>query len=133
MYVMNITKDEQNTITGISTEYYEAAMIDGATRVQQARYITLPHLEPIIIIMLIQAIGGIFHGDFGLFYSVPRDSGVLYPVTNVIDTYIFRALKDDVNYGMSSAAAFYQSIVGFILLMTSNAIVRKVSPDYALF
>ena len=72
-------------------------------------------------------------GDFGLFYSVPRDSGVLYPVTNVIDTYIFRALKDEVNYGMSSAAAFYQSIVGFILLMTSNAIVRKVSPDYALF
>ena len=121
------------TITGISTEYYEAAMIDGATRVQQARYITLPHLEPILIIMLIQNIGSIFHGDFGLFYSVPRDSGVLYPVTNVIDTYIFRALKDEVNYGMSSAAAFYQSIVGFILLMTSNAIVRKVSPDYALF
>ena len=121
------------TITGISQEYYEAAMIDGATRPQQALYITLPQLRPILTIMLIQSIGGIFYGDFGLFYSVPRDSGALYPVTNVIDTYIFRALKEQVNYGMSSAAALYQSVVGFLLMVVSNGIVRKVSPEYAMF
>ena len=121
------------SITGISQEYYEAAMIDGATRPQQARYITLPQLRPILTIMLIQSIGGIFHGDFGLFYSVPRNSGVLFPVTNVIDTYIYRSLKEASNYGMSSAAAFYQSIVGFFLMVGSNAIVRKISPEYALF
>ena len=108
-------------------------MIDGATRPQQARYITLPQLRPILTIMLIQSIGGIFHGDFGLFYSVPRNSGVLFPVTNVIDTYIYRSLKEASNYGMSSAAAFYQSIVGFFLMVGSNAIVRKMSPEYALF
>ena len=108
-------------------------MIDGATRPQQALYITLPQLRPILTIMLIQSIGGIFYGDFGLFYSVPRDSGALYPVTNVIDTYIFRALKEQVNYGMSSAAALYQSVVGFLLMVVSNGIVRKVSPEYAMF
>ena len=121
------------SITGISQEYYEAAMIDGATRPQQARYITLPQLRPILTIMLIQAIGGIFHGDFGLFYSVPRNSGQLFPVTNVIDTYIYRSLKEASNYGQSSAAAFYQSVIGFFLMVGSNAIVRKISPEFALF
>jgi len=121
------------TITGISQEYYEAAMIDGATRPQQAIYITLPHLRAIITIMLIQSIGGIMNGDFGLFYSVPRDSGAIYSVTNVLDTYIYRALKDNGNFTLSSAASLYQSIVGFFLMIGSNAIVRKVSPEYALF
>lgn len=121
------------SIAGISQEYYEAAMIDGATRPQQAFYITLPHLRAILTIMLIRSIGGIFYGDFGLFFSVPQDSGVLYPVTNVIDTYIFRALKSMGNFGMSSAAAFYQSVVGFFLMILANTIVRKISPEYALF
>ncbi len=121
------------TITGISAELYEAAMIDGASRPQQAWYITIPQLRAILTIMLIRSIGGIFHGDFGLFYSVPKDSGALYPVTNVIDTYIYRSLKEQVNYGMSSAAALYQSVVGFILMIGSNAIVRKISPEFALF
>ncbi len=121
------------TITGISAELYEAAMIDGATRPQQAWYITLPQLRAILTIMLIRSIGGIFHGDFGLFYSVPRESGALFNVTNVIDTYIYRSLKDQANYGMSSAAALYQSVVGFLLMVGSNAIIRKVSPEFALF
>ncbi len=121
------------SITSISQEYYEAAMIDGASRPQQAFYITLPHLRAILTIMLIRSIGGIFYGDFGLFFSVPQDSGVLYPVTNVIDTYIFRALKSMGNFGMSSAAAFYQSVVGFFLMILANSIVRKISPEYALF
>lgn len=108
-------------------------MIDGASRPQQAFYITLPHLRAILTIMLIRSIGGIFYGDFGLFFSVPQDSGVLYPVTNVIDTYIFRALKSMGNFGMSSAAAFYQSVVGFFLMILANSIVRKISPEYALF
>ena len=121
------------TITGISPEYYEAAMIDGANRIQQARYITLPHLRAILTIMLIRSIGSIFYGDFGLFYSVPRDSGSLFSVTNVIDTYIFRALKNEANYGMSSAAALYQSVVGFVLMIGANAVVTKISPEYAMF
>ncbi len=121
------------TITGISPEYYEAAMIDGANRPQQALHITIPLIRPMLTIMLIQAIGGIFYGDFGLFYSVPRDSGALYSVTNVIDTYIYRALKDQVNYGMSSATSLYQSVVGFILMIASNGVVRKISPEYAMF
>ena len=90
-------------------------------------------LRAILTIMLIRSIGGIFHGDFGLFYSVPRESGALFNVTNVIDTYIYRSLKDQANYGMSSAAALYQSVVGFLLMVGSNAIIRKVSPEFALF
>ena len=121
------------SITGINQEYYEAAMIDGATRPQQAWYITIPHLRAILTITLIQSVGGILGGDFGLFYSVPRDSGALYPVTNIIDTYIFRALKEQQNYGMSAAAGFYQSLVGVVLLLITNSIVNRISPEYALF
>ena len=120
-------------ISGISNEYYEAAALDGASKLQQIRYITIPHLRQIMIIKLIMAIGKIFHADFGLFYTVPRDSGSLYPVTNVLDTYIYRGITQLNNFGMSTAAGLYQSLVGFILVLVSNWIIRKVDPDSAMF
>lgn len=120
-------------ISGISNEYYEAAALDGASKLQQIRYITIPHLRQIMIIKLIMAIGKIFHADFGLFYTVPRDSGALYPVTNVLDTYIYRGITQLNNFGMSTAAGLYQSLVGFVLVLVSNWIIRKVDPDSAMF
>jgi len=122
-----------SAIVGIDPEYYEAATIDGAKRFQQVRYITLPLLVPIMTIMTILAIGRIFYSDFGLFFQVPMNSGILLPVTNVIDTYVYRGLLQLGDIGMSSAAGLYQSTVGFVLVLLSNLIVRKISPDNALF
>lgn len=121
------------TISGISDEYYEAALIDGATKLQQIRYITIPHMRYIIAIKLIMAIGGIFQSDFGLFYTVPRDSGSLYSVTNVLDTYIYRGMMNLNNMGMSTAAGLYQSVVGFVLVLVANKIVSKIDPETAMF
>lgn len=121
------------SISGISDEYYEAAVLDGASRFQQARYITIPHLRAIITIMLILNIGNIFNADFGLFYSVTQNSGPLYPVTDVIDTYIYRGLMTLNNVGMSTAAGLYQSAVGFVLVLLANKIVSKISPENAMF
>lgn len=121
------------TISGISDEYYEAALIDGATKLQQIRYITIPHMRYIIAIKLIMAIGGIFQSDFGLFYTVPRDSGSLYSVTNVLDTYIYRGMMYLNNMGMSTAAGLYQSVVGFVLVLIANKIVSKIDPETAMF
>ncbi|MBT2289629.1 sugar ABC transporter permease [Paenibacillus albidus] len=120
-------------IMGIDKSLYEAAMIDGASKFQQIRNITLPLLNPIITIMTLLAIGKIFYADFGLFYQVPRNSGTLYSVTNVIDTYVYQGLKTTGEIGMSTAAGLYQSVVGFVLVMTSNYIVRKYNKDSALF
>lgn len=120
-------------IVGIDHEYYEAAVIDGASKWQQVRNITLPLLSPVIITMVLLQIGRIFYADFGLFYQVPLDSGTLYPVTNVIDTYVYRGLLQLGDLGMASAAGLYQSIVGFVLVMLSNLVVRKVDRDQALF
>ena len=120
-------------IVGISNDYYEAALMDGATKWQQIRYITLPSLKSMMIVLTILAIGKIFYADFGLFYQLPRNSGPLFPVTNVIDTYVYRALKENGNIGMSAAASLYQSLVGFVLVLVSNFIVRKIDKDSALF
>ncbi len=120
-------------ITGIDQSLYEAAMIDGATKSQQARYITIPELRAMMSILLIMAIGGIFRGDFGLFYTVTQNTGVLYPVTLIIDTYVYNAMAELQNYGMSTAAGLYQSIVGLILLTISNKIVDKINPENSLF
>ena len=120
-------------ISGISHEYYEAAVLDGATKLQQAWYITIPHLRLVIGISIILAMGNIFRGDFGLFYVVTKDSGRIYPVTDVIDTYIYRALTRLSNVGMATAAGFYQSVVGFALILTVNTVVNKIDPDSAMF
>lgn len=121
------------SISGISQEYYEAAVLDGASKWQQARYVTLPHLRYIIVIMLILNLGGIFRGDMGLFYNVTQNNGALYEYTDIIDTYVYRALRTLGNTGMSAAAGLYQSVVGFILILVANAIVRKVDEESALF
>ena len=120
-------------ISGISSELYEAAALDGASRFQQAIHITLPHLRTIICINLIRSIGGMMYSDFGLFYTVPRDSGLLYPVTNTLDTYIYRALANLNNPGMTTAAGLYQSLVGLILVLVANKIVSKIDSDSAMF
>lgn len=120
-------------ITGIDTSQYEAASIDGASKWKQIIYITLPNLRTMIIILFILNIGKIFNADFGLFWNVPNNSGPLFPVTQVIDTYVYRALMATGNPGMSTAAGFIQNIVGFICIMTANTIVRKVDEDSSLF
>lgn len=120
-------------LAGIDPGYYEAAAIDGATRGQMFRKITLPCLKPTIITLLILAIGKMFYSDFGLFYQVPMQSGMLSSVTQTIDVYVFNGLASNSNIGMTAAAGFYQSIVGFVLVLGSNAIVRKVSKENAMF
>lgn len=121
------------SICGIDKTYYEAAVLDGASKWQQIKYITIPLLKPVVTILLIMSIGRIFSADFGLFYQVPRNSGALFEVTNVLDTYIFRALRSNGEIGMSSAAALFQSTVGFILIMIANKIVSMVDNENALF
>ena len=102
-----------SAITGIDASQYEAASIDGASKWQQVLYVTLPHLKTMIIILFIMNVGKIFNADFGLFWNVPLQSGPLYPVTQVIDTYVYRAMTTTQNYGMSTAAGLVQNIVGF--------------------
>lgn len=121
------------TLVGIDKGYYEAAVIDGANRWQQVIHITLPSLKPTIITLTLMAIGKIFYSDFGLFYQVPMNSGPLLDVTNTIDTYVYRGLMSLNNISMSSAAGVYQSLVGFLLVLTANWVVKKLSPDNALF
>lgn len=121
------------TICGIDYTLYEAAEIDGANRWQKITNVTLPSLKSTIIILVLMSLSGIFRSDFGLFYQVTQNSGPLIKVTQTIDTYVYRGLMQTNNIGMSSAAGVYQSVVGFILVMTANGIVRKVDKDSALF
>ncbi|HEY4432652.1 MAG TPA: ABC transporter permease subunit [Paenibacillus sp.] len=120
-------------IISIDREYYEAAELDGASKWMQIRKITIPLITPIITMLTLLGIGRIFYSDFGLFYQVPMNSGALYETTNVIDTYVFRGLMQLGDIGMSAAAGFYQSLVGFVLVLVSNYIVRKFDKDNALF
>jgi putative aldouronate transport system permease protein len=120
-------------IIGIDDEYYEAATIDGASKWQQMIGITIPLIMPIITIMTLLQIGRIFNADFGLFFQVPRESGVLFPVTNVIDTYVYRTFLTVGDIGLSSAAGLLQSVVGFVLVFLSNWVVRRINSDNALF
>ena len=120
-------------IAWIDKEIFEAARIDGASKIKQIISITLPMLRPTVIIMTLMSIGRIFYSDFGLFYQVPMNSGMLFSVTQTIDTYVYRGLMEQGNIGMSSAAGVYQSLVGFILVMLANYIVRKKDPENALF
>ncbi len=120
-------------LMGINQEYYEAADIDGAGKFQKALKISIPNILPLMVIMTILAIGGIFRSDFGMFFNLTRNVGSLYPTTDVIDTYVYRALRVVGDIGMSSAAGLYQSIVGFIMILVTNAIVRRIQPENALF
>lgn len=120
-------------ICGFDKSYYEAAMLDGANKWQQIRYVTLPMLKPVIIILLILAVGGIFRSDFGLFYQVPKNSGALIPVTQTVDTYIYRGLATMGDIGLSAAGGLLQSVVGFVLVLVTNGIVKKMDKTQGLF
>lgn len=121
------------TVVGLDTGLYEAAAIDGATRWQRIFHVTLPGLRSTIITLTLMSVGRIFFSDFGLFYQVPMNSGPLFDVTNTIDTYVYRGLMQSNNIGMSSAAGFYQSVVGCIVVLLANFTVRKISKEDALF
>lgn len=121
------------SVVGLDTGLYEAAAIDGATRWQRIWHVTLPGLRTTIITLTLMSVGRMFYSDFGLFYQVPMNSGPLFDVTNTIDTYVYRGLMQNNNIGMSSAAGFYQSLVGCVLVLAANALVRKISKEEALF
>jgi putative aldouronate transport system permease protein len=120
-------------LLGINEEFYEAAQVDGASRFQQAIYITLPLLLPLVTVNVLLSIGRIFFADFGLFYNVTRDQGMLYATTDVIDTFIYRALTQTRNVGFAAAGGFVRAVVGFVLVLASNLWARRIHPDRALF
>lgn len=122
-----------SAITGIDSTQYEAAAIDGASKWQQIWYVTIPNLRTMICILFIMNVGKIFNADFGLFYSVPMNSGALFPVTQVIDTYVYRALMVTGRIDMSSAAGLLQNVLGFICILTANGIVKKIDADSSMF
>ena len=121
------------TISGIDNEMYEAALIDGATKWQQTKYITIPLLKPVIIIMFIMAVGKIFNSDFGLFYQATRNSGALVDITQTIDVYVYKALLERPNINMSSASSLLQSVCGCITIVAANLVVKKIDPDAGMF
>ncbi|HEL2119343.1 TPA: sugar ABC transporter permease [Streptococcus suis] len=121
------------TIMGIDPTYYEAAIVDGATKWQRIRYVTLPQLIPLMTILTILAVGNIFRADFGLFYQIPKNSGPLFNVTQVLDTYVYRGIAGTGDIGMAIAAGLYQSVVGCILVVVTNLIVRRFDKESALF
>lgn len=121
------------TITGISDEYYEAAVIDGASKWQQITHITIPFLKPMIVILAIMKVGNFFHSNFDLFYQVPLNSGLLQPVTNTVDVFVYNTLRNSNDVSLSSAVALVQSVCGFILVVTTNKIIDMIDSDLAMF
>ena len=121
------------SIAGIDKGIFEAARLDGASRVRQIFSITIPMLKPTVIMLTLMSVGRIFFSDFGLFYQVPMNSGALFSTTQTIDTYVYRGLMELNDVGMSAAAALYQSLVGFVVVVAANAVVRKVDSENALF
>ena len=122
-----------SVLAGIDTELYEAAEIDGANKWQKIWHITLPALIPMVTVMLLLSVGNIMRSETGLFYQVTRNSGVLYPTTQVIDSYVLNAIFKNSNFGFTAATSFFQSVVGLLLMLFANGMVRKISPENALF
>lgn len=121
------------TILGFDNSLFEAAELDGASAWEKIKFITLPLLKPTMITLTMLNIGRIFYSDFGLFYQVPQNSGAILDVTNVIDTYVYRGLLQLGDISMSSAAGLYQAVVGFVVILGANLLVKKISPEDALF
>jgi putative aldouronate transport system permease protein len=121
------------SLMGIDSTQFEAAAIDGAGKLRIVFHISIPFLVPVIILLAILQIGKIFYSDFGMFYFLTRDSGALYSATDVVDTYVYRALRITGDIGMASAAGLYQSAVGFLLVLGSNLIVRRINRESAIF
>lgn len=122
-----------SAITGIDSSLYEAASIDGASKWQQIKYVTLPHLKTMIVILIIMDVGKIFNADFGLFYNIPMASGLLTSVTQVIDTYVYSALMSTNDLSMSAAAGLTQNVLGFVCIMLANTITKKIDEESSLF
>lgn len=122
-----------STILGIDMSLYESASLDGATKFQKIRYITLPFLKPTMITVSLLSLGRVFNSDFGLFFQVPQNSGLISSTTQTIDTFVYNVLITQSNVGMSAAASFFQSVMGFLMIMVFNAITRKISRENALF
>ena len=120
-------------IAGIDTNQYEAAAIDGASKWQQIWHVTIPNLRTMIAILFILNVGKIFNADFGLFWNVPMQNGALFSVTQVVDTYIYRAMMNTGNLGMTSAAGLLQNVIGLICILGANALVKKIDSDSTLF
>lgn len=120
-------------IMGIDAEMVEASRVDGANAFQKIRYIILPSLKPTIVILLLFALGGIVKGNFGLFYNIVGTNSLLYGTTDIIETFVYRATMTDFNFSTASAVGLYQSVVGFVIVMTVNYIVKKIEPEYSLF
>jgi putative aldouronate transport system permease protein len=120
-------------ITGIDESMLEAARVDGANGFQRIRFILLPCLKPTVVILLLFAMGGILKGNFGLFYNLVGNNSVLYKTTDIIETYVYRALMNNFNFSQGSAVGLFQSLVGFIIVLAANGIVRRIEPDYSLF
>ena len=120
-------------ICGIDAEIIEAAKVDGANAFQRIRYIILPSLRPTIVILILFALGGIVRGNFGLFWNIIGSNSVLYETTDIIETFVYRATMSDFNFSTASAVGFYQSLVGFAIVMLANFAVKKIDPDYSLF
>lgn len=121
------------TIMGIDPTFYEAATVDGASKWQRIRNITIPQLSSLITVLTILAVGNIFRADFGLFYQIPHNAGALYSVTNVIDVYVYNGLTKSGDIGMTATAGLYQSVVGLILVLISNIFARRIDKNSALF
>lgn len=120
-------------IAGISGEYYESARIDGATRFQQIIHITLPLIRNVVIVLALLGVGRIFYGDFGMIYGIVGDTAPLYPTTDVIDTYSYRALRQLGDFGKSSAVIMYQSVMGLVTIIIFNALAKRIDKDASLF
>ncbi len=121
------------TIMGIDSETIEAAQIDGVNAFQRIRYIELPSLKPTFVILILFALGGIVKGNFGLFYNIIGRNSLLYSTTDIIETYVYRATMTDFNFSTASAVGFYQSVIGFAIVMIVNKIIKSIEPDYSLF
>lgn len=122
-------------ISGINTDYYEAAELDGASRWQKIKNITLPLLKPTFVILTLLSIGNIFKGgagDWQGFITATNNSGMLYPTTDVIDSYVYRALRTLNDYGMSAAASLYQSVIGFVLVLITDRVIHRIDPDSSM-
>ena len=122
-----------SVLSGIDSSLYEAAEIDGANRWKQILHITIPSLVPMITVMLLLSVGNIMRSDTGLFYQVTRNSGQLYSTTQVIDSYVLNAIFKNSNFGFVAATTFFQSVVGLIMMLFANGLVRKIAPENALF
>jgi multiple sugar transport system permease protein/putative aldouronate transport system permease protein len=122
-----------SVLSGIDTSLYEAADIDGANKWQKICHITIPSLIPMITVMLLLSVGNVMRSDTGLFYQVTRNSGILYPTTQVIDSYVLNQIFKNSNFGFTAATSFFQSVVGLLLMLFANFTVRKIAPENALF